>query len=353
MRVELIELEQAPVAELEAMQTSVASTLLYTSYAYLKMLKGFLSCDIELVLLYDEQNCVKGFLPIAYKKGSAGVVANSLPFYGSNGSMIITDDVQDKEAALSLMFQKAIESISSKSCIAATFISNPLDPNTDRWLNEHAGHQLIDERIGQISHLPAKSTTLAEDLIKNFEDPRPRNIRKAIKEGIKVYYAHDQEALTFLYQVHYDNITAINGIPKEKRFFTSIPDYFVEKDYRVYIAEYQGQKIGALLLFYYNQTVEYFTPAVIENFRNIQPTALLIYQAMLDAVDDGYRNWNWGGTWLSQGGVYDFKKKWGTTDYRYFYYTLLTDETLLEKSRQFLLEEYPYFFVVPFSKLKS
>lgn len=353
MRVELIELEQAPVAELEAMQTSIASALLYTSYAYLKMLKGFLSCDIELVVLYNDQNSLKGFLPLAYKTGAAGVVANSLPFYGSNGSMVLAEDVEDKDTALLLMFHKATESISIKSCIAATFISNPLDSNTDKWLNEHAGHQLLDERIGQISHLPEKTVNVAEELIKKFEDPRPRNIRKAIKEGIKVYYSNNQAALEFLYQIHYDNITAINGIPKEKRFFTSIPDYFGEKDYRVYIAEYQGQKIGALLLFYYNRTVEYFTPAVIESFRNIQPTALLIYQAMLDAVDAGYSNWNWGGTWLSQGGVYDFKKKWGTTDYRYFYYTLLTDESLLEKSRQFLLEEYPHFFVVPFSKLKS
>src|SRR5690606_25876230 len=105
--------------------------------------------------------------------------------------------------------------------------------------------------------------------------------------------------------------------------------------------EQNGEKIAALLLFYYNKTVEYFTPAVVEKYRNLQPTALIIYQAMLDAHKQGYSNWNWGGTWLSQGGVYDFKKKWGTTEYRYFYYTNVIDETLYTSTKEYLLEKFP------------
>lgn len=33
-----------------------------------------------------------------------------------------------------------------------------------------------------------------------------------------------------------------------------------------------------------------------------------------------------GGIWLTQGGVYDFKKKWGTIDKNYFYYTTIFDK---------------------------
>lgn len=352
MYTRIVKLNEAPVSDIEAIQLDISSSLLYTSTNYLNMLHGFLSCDIEIVLAYDEDDRLLGFLPMAYKKGAAGMVVNSLPFYGSNGSMLVATNVVDKNIVRGLLFKSAIERIEQLSFTVATFISNPLDAETNHWLKTNVQNQLLDERIGQITHLPKNSDHLSDDLIKSFEDPRPRNIRKALKEGINIYHSHDQDALNFLYAVHHDNITAINGIPKEKRFFMEIPKYFSEADYRIYIAEYKGEKIGALLLFYYNETVEYFTPAVIEAYRNIQPTALLIFQAMIDAVQNGFKNWNWGGTWLTQGGVYDFKKKWGTTDYHYYYYTIVNDKAILDHSKEYILAEYPYFFVVPFSALK-
>ena len=85
-----------------------------------------------------------------------------------------------------------------------------------------------------------------------FEDPRPRNIRKALKENISVYNSHADEDFIFLYETHFENITSINGIPKEKRFFDLIPLYFNHSEYRIYIAEYKEKKIAALLLFYFN-----------------------------------------------------------------------------------------------------
>jgi lipid II:glycine glycyltransferase (peptidoglycan interpeptide bridge formation enzyme) len=243
--------------------------------------------------------------------------------------------------------------VESRSCIASTIISNPLDTDGDKWLKENTTYNLIDERIGQITHFPKEEGVALESaLIKSFEDPRPRNIRKAQKEGVKVYQSNTKEAMDFLYKTHYDNITAINGIAKEKRFFDYIPDFFSDDQYKIYIAEQNGVKIGALLLFYFNKTVEYFTPAVVEKYRNLQPTSLIIYQAMIDAIQMGYKNWNWGGTWLSQGGVYDFKKRWGTSDYRYYYYINVRNEKVYSLSKETLLNNFQYFFVLPFSALK-
>ena len=73
---------------------------------------------------------------------------------------------------------------------------------------------------------------------------------------------------------------------------------------------------------------------------------------MLDAINAGYKNWNWGGTWLSQGGVYDFKKRWATTDHPYFYYTKIINDNVYYISKEDLLSRFSYFFVLPFSALK-
>ena len=81
--------------------------------------------------------------------------------------------------------------------------------------------------------------------------------------------------------------------------------------------------------------------------------ALLIHEAMKDAAVRGYQYWNWGGTWLTQSGVYDFKKKWGTKDYPYYYYTQVNNEKILYLRKEDLLETFPGFFVVPFNQLKA
>ena len=71
----------------------------------------------------------------------------------------------------------------------------------------------------------------------------------------------------------------------------------------VYIGSRDDQPIAALLVFYFNGTAEYFTPVIKSEHRNTQALALVIYEAMKDAVSQkGCKNWNWGGTWLNQGG---------------------------------------------------
>jgi lipid II:glycine glycyltransferase (peptidoglycan interpeptide bridge formation enzyme) len=122
----------------------------------------------------------------------------------------------------------------------------------------------------------------------------------------------------------------------------------------VYIGTHDGQPIAALLVFYFNGTAEYFTPVIISEHRNTQALALVIYEAMKDAVSlKKCKYWNWGGTWLSQRGVYDFKKRWGTSDYPYYYYTKLFNEGVRFSSKEALLKNYPGFFVLPFSELED
>jgi lipid II:glycine glycyltransferase (peptidoglycan interpeptide bridge formation enzyme) len=190
-------------------------------------------------------------------------------------------------------------------------------------------------------------------LLRSFDDPRPRNIRKALKSGVKCYVSYNLEDFTFLYQVHRENIESIGGLPKKKDFFMSLANNMSRTYYKLYIADMAGHKISALLLLFYNKTVEYYTPATIIEYRNIQPLSLLIFRAMTDAINDGYKFWNWGGTWLTQDGVYNFKKKWGAKDFPYYYYTKVINKDILNLTKEELLQEYPGFYVVPYMHLKD
>lgn len=326
------------------------NTLLYSSQSYLRLLSDYLNCEIKVVIAI-ENGTLKGFLPIAIKTNGKEAVCNSLPYYGSNGGIIVLASVlAERDKIRKEIYKVARDYVISRSCVSFTIISSPLDPEGNQWLKDNTQYDLRDDRIGQITHFPKTGT---EDLMSCFQDPRPRNIRKALKEGVTIAYSHSHEDIEFLYQTHLANITAIGGIPKSKRFFELLPKHFNERQFRVYTANMNGQKVAALLLFYFNRTVEYYTPATVEQFRNQQPTSLIIYEAMKDAMEMGFKNWNWGGTWLSQGGVYDFKKRWGTNDHPYFYYVRIFDESLLSKPREYFLKEFPNFYVVPFHALTT
>ena len=161
-------------------------------------------------------------------------------------------------------------------------------------------------------------------MIKIFDDPRPRNIRRALKEGVQVSSGNEKVSVEFLYKIHVENMQAIGGLSKSWDFFEKLLSDMPRDLWSVYVGAKDDQPIAALLVFYFNGTVEYFTPVIMSEHRKTQALALVIFEAMKDAVSKkGCKNWNWGGTWLSQGGVYDFKKRWGTSDYPYYYLSLI------------------------------
>jgi lipid II:glycine glycyltransferase (peptidoglycan interpeptide bridge formation enzyme) len=179
-------------------------------------------------------------------------------------------------------------------------------------------------------------------------------IRKAIKSGVKVQHEGSMIALEKLAALHHDNMNKIRGLSKPYKVFKSIYECFsYDKDYRVYIATKDGIEVAILLVFFFNKTAEYFIPATKLEYREFQPMSLMIFKAMQEAVKRNLLYWNWGGTWISQKGVYNFKKRWGTRDYPYYYYVKVYDDNLLSRNHQELVAQYPFYYTVPFNKLKE
>lgn len=318
-------------------------TLLYAEPRFLALVAEHLNAT-PFWLVARRNDTLSGLLPVLVKDGPLGPVYNSLAYYGSNGGVIqVNRDDKIKGLLIDAFYREASEG----GAISATIITNPLESDAE-FYEQRAGYTLRDERISQITHFP--QCVKPDDLITHFLDPRPRNIRRAIKEGVIVRKG-GKEALEFLYSTHIDNMTAIGGLPKARSFFEKIDLYLNSQDWAVFTAVLGGKSIAALLVFYFNKTVEYFTPVIVEEYRNTQALALVIYEAMQDAMRRGFISWNWGGTWLSQGGVYDFKKRWGTTEYRYYYFTRLFNAQLATYKPDFFQKHYPGFFLIPYKDL--
>jgi len=317
--------------------------LFYHSGHYLKLLSKILSADCFYITV-KRNGVLNSIMPVMVKRSKLGVIYNSLPYFGSNGSVVQSDrSLEEQRLILKTFFCKA----KADQALTATVILNPFDVE-DENLWQKLGVGTMDFRIGQITYLPQNK----EDLMSCFQNPRPRNIRKAIKSDVNVSIVHE-EGLEFLYKTHRENISSIGGTPKTWSFFSAIPDFIPYNKWKIYLAELDGIKISALLLFYQSRTVEYFTPATNKMHKSLQPSSLLIYRAMNDAIDAGFSNWNWGGTWQTQAGVYDFKKKWGAKDQIYNYKTFVFDDRVFGMAKEALLQNFPGFYVVDFAKLKE
>jgi CelD/BcsL family acetyltransferase involved in cellulose biosynthesis len=315
--------------------------LLYHSLAYRDLLVEHLDCRQE-YLVATEGGEVSGVLPMLWTGDDRARVYNSLPFYGSHGAALSQND-----AAASALIAAYDERATAPGTLAATMVANPF---VDRQPPEPA-HNLVDERISQVTELPS-SPGEEEALMGLIDSSARRNVRKARRTGIVA--ALDPERLGVVGRIHRANIEALGGRAKDESFFAAVPRHFVAgADYEVYVGLLDETVVAGLLLFYFNGTVEYFTPAVDHEHRAEQPLALVLAEAMVAAARRGCRRWNWGGTWTSQDGVHRFKRKWGAREARYRYFVQVNDNALLDARPEELRARFGHFYVVPFSALRS
>tara|TARA_Y100000591_G_C21830439_1_gene699236 strand:+ start:1048 stop:2112 length:1065 start_codon:yes stop_codon:yes gene_type:complete len=330
------------------------SAMFNHSLLYRDFLRLILKDSEDRYLCAFEDNQMRAALPVFIKHDSIGAVVNSLPFFGSHGG-IVGESNLDRKISDALL-EKLNDLCQKINAISCTLIESPWEEDRGRYDSFEAN--LFDERIGQIISLPKRADilTVENDLMGLYHSKTRNMVRKGIKGGFDVDHDGSSETLDTLHAIHEKNIHSIGGTPKEFSTFKAIQKIFnYDVDYRIYTASKNGKIVSALLLFYYKDMVEYFTPVTLESYRNQQPLSLLIFRSMRDAVVEREANyWNWGGTWLSQSGVHRFKSRWGTNDYPYRYrIKTFVDFKKKDFSRSLLNAKYKYFYSVPFSVLEK
>jgi lipid II:glycine glycyltransferase (peptidoglycan interpeptide bridge formation enzyme) len=163
-------------------------------------------------------------------------------------------------------------------------ISNPLIADDIVFYDMHARATLTDDRIGQIVILPLHDGSeqgIEDALMASFHQKTRNTVRKGQKGGFDLGLDNGLEAFRDLHRLHEAGMQAIGGLAKKMEVFEAIHASFeAGRDYQIYQARSDGMTIGVLLVFFYNRTAEYFTPAAHEDFRAQQPLSYLILEAM-------------------------------------------------------------------------
>jgi len=332
---------------------ATSGALLFHSLEYRNLLidaLGKSSQDKYIIATIDEK--VVGALPLFCNTRSApnGII-NSLPFYGSHGGLLIRDGF-DVDFIGRKILNYALDYFYSGDFLSFNIVDNPFDSRAELF-EEVLQKKKSDYRVSQYTRLPVKERdriSIERALMDQFHSKTRNMVRKAAREGFICQVGNMEAFGKGIYDLHVANMEKISGKAKPPHFFKAVSNHFsVNRDYRVYLALKNGEMAAGLLLFYYKDFCEYFTPVISEKYRNRQPLSFLIMNAMCDCVERGIKIWNWGGTWpSSQEGVYLFKKRWGAEELEYNYYTITKDSQLLHDSLSTLVEENKYYYIAKF-----
>lgn len=352
--VEIRLMEKTDHASYSALLETSSYAMFTHSLEYLNYLEAILDdCQPMHLVAVDNNGIVCGALPLMSKDAPQGRVLNSLPYYGSHGSLIL-GTVRRQDARWKLL--QAVNQLSSApETLASTLIGNPLDSVTNDLWNQT---DFEDERISQMTILPsADSHDTAAEAVFSLIHGKTRNlVKKGMSQGYRIWHSDGNWELEELHRLHSANLSSIGGLAKTKHSLEMIPTYFdYDQQYRVYCASQADQIIAALLVFYFKDHVEYFMPAVDREHRSNQALSALIFTAMNDSiVQKQSKLWNWGGTWRSQTSLHHFKSRWGARDTTYSYATRLgprAPKNLRLLDPELLAKAYPNFFVLPYSVL--
>lgn len=333
-------LKQKELVSYEKLLLEANSAMIYHSIPYLNLVSQILDTTYEIWGLFENNELVSA-CPWLIKEGRHGKVYNSLAYYGANGGIIAQSENHFK------VFEEAMLKLLSEKSNAFAYTSSTLSENK---LGSSEG-LFIDERRAQLTPFPPLSGTIEEDVMLMCHSKNRNTIRKAFKENISFEQTNECK---FLFETHKANMEAIGIQYKPLSFFGQIKLFFkYGEDYQIYEASIDGVKACAVLVFYFKNVVYYYTPAVLQEFRNKQTLSALIFHIMCKEIENGYKFWDWGGTPLSNEALYKFKKRWGTEDRAYFIQSAVYNTEILKASPTELSKEYPGMYVAPYELLGS
>jgi hypothetical protein len=323
------------------------NALVHYSGAFLRFLSRAIP-EVELKYLTAVNgDRILGLMPFALLVNSKlGTVVNSLPFFGSHGGAFMDKDLPDhgKEVVHSL-YAAFLAELESCNAVSTTLVENCFAPLSDSFLCR-MGFEVVDDRISQITPLPSGNSEIEEKLFASFHGKTRNAIRKGQKSGQTIELCEDSENLAWLQSVHEQSIHSLGGMAKNIGIFQSlVAEFPLGSTSRLYIGRIEDEPVSGLLLLLYGDMVEYFTPVAMPHHREKQVLSDLIFRAMTDLAKEGYRGWNWGGTWRSQEGVYRFKSRWGAVDRSYRYFHRLTDPAFQSHPMDALTQAFPYFYL--------
>ena len=155
----------------------------------------------------------------------------------------------------------------------------------------------------------------------SLKDTNRRNIRKAIKEGVKIKFETSLEALKEFYRLQVMTRKRHGLPPQPFKFFKAIYENIITKNLGVIVSAYFANKIVASAIYFnFNKNAVFKFGASDEKYHNLRPNNLIMWEAIIWHKEKGSYNLNLGRTEQKNDGLLNYKRLWGAKERLLKYY---------------------------------
>lgn len=231
--------------------------------------------------------------------------------------------------------------LTGKRCVALPFsdYACPIIIDTDQFnhifreiitLGKEAGWKYIEfrgplpKKILPYSHYYIHTLKLHEDengIMKTIRNSTKRNIRKAIKENVKVEIYKTAESVDLYYHLHCLTRKKHGVPPQPHRFFKNIFQHIISQDQGfVVLAHYENQPVAGAVYFHIGNRALYKYGASDPRYLNLRANNLVMWEAIKWYCRNRYKTFSFGRTAPKNKGLLQFKSGWGTIQETIEYY---------------------------------
>ncbi len=292
-----------------------------------------------------------GVLPAYRFAGPLGAILTSVPQAGPLGGVACLPDTDPVPVYAALM-DAFLETARTRECALATVITSPFWP--DRALYEDIRRpDYVLENACQVLDLKGALDAAGQPI--GGSEHLHRQLRKACAGQLVVDEEQSAANVETWYAIHRARHGDIGATPLPYALFTGALAHMVPRDkarfFFVRRAD-SGEMVAGGFYVHHQAVVDAVMPAVRTDAAPLGANYLLALHSIRWAAARGLRFYNWEGS-PPDGGVYRFKRQWGSRDLPYAFLTWVTgdERPFVESTVAAVRAAYPWHYALPFDRI--
>lgn len=277
----------------------------------------YLHGDGEPLLFYYEGNSTRGINVVMKRDISkdkhfngeikAGKYFDFTTPYGYGGWIIEGKNVED-------LFNSYIRWIETNGVISEFVRFHPIVKNHGVC---YSFYDIV--QLGEVVHMDLSST---EEIWNNITSKNRNMIRKAIKNGVKIYSGRFPEIykrFRVIYNSTMDKDNAEKYYYFNENFYTSILED-LPQNAQIFFAEKEENIIAASIILLANGYMNYHLSGSLKEYSTLAVTNLLLYEVALWGNANGYKTlYLGGGVGAGEDGLFKFKRSFYRGNLNHFF----------------------------------
>ncbi len=160
-----------------------------------------------------------------------------------------------------------------------------------------------------------------DQIYSGFCDTTRRNIKRAVRESIKVNILSNPEAMDSFYKLNCITRKKHGLPPQPYSFFKNIQQHIISRGLGfITLAFYKNTPIAGAVFFHFGRKALYKFGASETKFLHLRPNNIIMWETINHLITSGFKQLSFGKTEPNNSGLRRFKLGWGSSEERIFTY---------------------------------